>query len=265
MLSFPPMSDARFDNSTPGSSPIQFGTVEYLGSPATDYCQFCQQPIPGTYYRVHTAIACRGCAEKARSELPQYSHADYVRGLLYGAGAATAGLILYAAFEIATSLIIGYVSLAVGWMVGKAMMKGSNGQGGRRYQITAALLTYAAVSLAAIPVWIHYSGEPKQAQHASQQQQLAEEQRTLEKETGRPQTTVPAKPALNFGKAFVTLAVLGLASPFLELADPLHGVIGLLILFIGIRIAWQITGQKLPAIDGPFQSSPRPPAGVGAG
>jgi hypothetical protein len=259
------MSDARFDNSPPGSSPIQFGTAEYLGSPAADHCQFCQQLITGTYYRVHGAITCRGCAEKAQSELPQLSHADYVRGVLYGVGAAIAGLILYAAFEIATSLIIGYVSLAVGWMVGKAMMKGSNGQGGRRYQITAALLTYAAVSMAAIPVWIHYSGEHRQAQHASQQQQLAEEQRELEKETERPQTTVPAKPALDVGKAFSTLAVLGLASPFLELADPLHGAIGLFILFIGIRIAWQITGQKRPAIDGPFQSEPRPPAGVSAG
>ncbi|HKN16384.1 MAG TPA: hypothetical protein VJX47_05560 [Candidatus Sulfotelmatobacter sp.] len=259
------MSPARFDNSAPGSSPIQFGTAEYLGSPGADHCQFCQQPITGTYYRVHGAMACRGCAEKAQSELPQYSHADYLRGLLYGVGAAIAGLILYAAFEIATSLIIGYVSLAVGWMVGKAMMKGSNGQGGRRYQITAALLTYAAVSMAAIPVWIHYAGEHKQAQHASQQQQLADEQRELEKDTGRPQTPAPAKPALNIGKAFVTLAVLGLASPFLELADPLHGAIGLFILFIGIRIAWQLTGQKIPAIDGPFQSSPRPPAGVSAG
>jgi hypothetical protein len=259
------MSDARFDHSTPGSSPIQFGTAEYLGSPAADPCQFCQQPITGTYYRVRGAMACRGCAEKAQSELPQYSHADYVRGLLYGVGAAVAGLILYAAFEIATGLIIGYVSLAVGWMVGKAMMKGSNRQGGRRYQITAALLTYAAVSLAAIPIWIHYASEPKQAQHASQQQQLADEQRELERETGQAPTPAPAKPGVNIGKAFVTLALLGLASPFLELADPLHGAIGLFILFIGIRIAWQITGQKLLAIDGPFQSSPRPPAGASAG
>src|SRR5208283_5163554 len=89
MLSFRPMSPARFDNSAPGSSPIQFGTAEYLGSPGADHCQFCQQPITGTYYRVHGAMACRGCAEKAQSELPQYSHADYLRGLLYGVDAAT--------------------------------------------------------------------------------------------------------------------------------------------------------------------------------
>ncbi|MFZ0200700.1 MAG: hypothetical protein WB523_04110 [Candidatus Sulfotelmatobacter sp.] len=63
-------------------------------------------------------------------ELSTDSHANFVRGLIYGMAAAIAGLILYATFEIMTGLIIGYFSLAVGWMVGKAMMKGSNGQGG---------------------------------------------------------------------------------------------------------------------------------------
>ncbi len=260
MLLFRAMSDPSFNNPTP-----QFGTAEYVGSPGSDHCQFCQLPISGNYYRLNGAIACRACAEKAHAEMPRDSHADYVRGLLYGVGAAIAGLILYAAFEIMTGIIIGYLSLAVGWMVGKAMMKGSNGHGGRRFQITAALLTYAAVSMAAIPIWIHYAGEHKRAQQTSQQQQLADEQRELERETGRqPSAPAPAKPAVNMGKAFLQLAFLGLASPFLELADPFHGVIGLFILFIGIRIAWQTTGAKLPTLDGPFQS-PRPSAAISTG
>ncbi len=68
-------------------------------------------------------------------------------------------MILYATFAIATGIIIGYISLAVGWMIGKAIMKGSGGVGGRRYQITAAALTYCAVSMAAVPIGIHYAGE----------------------------------------------------------------------------------------------------------
>lgn len=208
------------------------------------------------------AVTCRGCAEKAQSELPRDSHADYMRALLFGIGAAIAGLILYAAFEIMTGIIIGYISLAVGWMVGKAMMKGSNGHGGRRYQITAALLTYAAVSMAAIPIWIHYAGEHR---HSSQQQ-LEEENRQLQKDFGRqPEAPPVAKPAPNPGRVFLTLAFLGLASPFLDLASPLSGAIGLFILFIGIRIAWQTTQTRLPALDGPFQSSPPPPARISAG
>jgi len=251
------MSDPNFGQPKPGSSPIQFGTAEYVGSPGADHCQFCQQPIAGSYYRLQGAMACRSCAEQAH-DLSTDNHANYVRGLLFGVGAAIAGLILYAAFEIMTGLIIGYVSLAVGWMVGKAMMKGSNGHGGRRYQIAAALLTYAAVSMAAIPIWIHYAGEHKQ--HASQHQQLADEQRELEGANGSSQTPASAKPAVDIGKVALQFAFLGLASPFLELADPLHGLIGLFILFIGIRIAWQSTRTTAPRLDGPFQYSPRPPA-----
>jgi hypothetical protein len=237
-----------------GNSIPQFGTAEYIGSPGNDRCQFCQRPIANRYYRLNGAMACGACAERAISELPKYTHANYVRGLLYGAGAAVAGLILYAGFEIATDIIIGYISLAVGWMVGKAMMKGSNGQGGRRYQIAAALLTYAAVSMAAIPIWIHYASQHHQ--NASQQQKLAEEQRQLENESGRrPEAPAAERPSPNKGKMLVSLALLGLASPFLELTSPVHGLLGLFILLIGIRIAWQITGRKLPALDGPFASS----------
>jgi hypothetical protein len=242
------MNPLGLNNPTP-----QFGTAEYIGTPGSDQCHFCQQPLSSQYYRINGVMACPGCAEKTLSAMPTHSHTNYVQALLCGAGAAAAGLILYATFEIVTGWIIGYLSLAVGWMVGKAMMKGSNGQGGRRYQIAAVLLTYAAVSLSAIPIWIHY-----QSQHKAQlteQQKLAQEQRQLEKEFGREPQPAPAKPKMNPVKALLMLGLLGLASPFLELSNPIHGLIGLFILSIGIRIAWQLTGRKAPAIDGPFRAA----------
>lgn len=101
-------------------------------------------------------MACASCAERLQRELPQDSHTAFVRGLIFGIGAAIIGLVFYAGFTIVTGLYIGYVSLAVGWLIGKAMMLGSKGKGGRRYQISAVALTYAAVSLAAIPIAIHY-------------------------------------------------------------------------------------------------------------
>jgi hypothetical protein len=58
------------------------------------------------------------------------------------------------------------------------------------------------------------------------------------------------------------LLVLGLASPFLELASPLHGLIGLVILFVGLQIAWKLTAGKKVDILGPFgESVPPPPLG----
>lgn len=244
----------------------QFGTAEYVGVPGNDHCQYCHQPVPNTYFRINDAMACPGCADKMRGELAKDTHAAYVRGVLYGIGAAIVGLILYAAFAITTGIIIGYVSLAVGWMVGTAMMKGSGGVGGRHYQITAALLTYAAVSMAAVPIWIHYAGKPRQ----TQQQKLAAEQRQLERESGQqaqpaaPETTVTSRPDVDQpsrGEVLVKLAGIGIASPFLELwkrGPSFSWGIGIVILIVGIRIAWRITGAKPMVIFGPFENSKRP-------
>jgi hypothetical protein len=49
---------------------------------------------------------------------------------------------------------------------------------------------------------------------------------------------------------------LGLASPFLQLQDPIQGAIGLVILFVGIRIAWKLTAGRSVDIIGPFNTAP---------
>jgi hypothetical protein len=254
------MADS-FSNPSP-----QFGTAEYLGKPGNDHCQFCHQPIAGNYYRINNAMACGGCAEKMRGALATDTHAAFMRALLYGIGAAIVGMILYAVFEIATGLVIGYVSLAVGWMVGTAMMKGSNGVGGRRYQVTAVLLTYAAVSMAAVPVWIHYAGKHRQQQQqqAQSQQQLEDEQRRLESESGHqpaPPAPKPVQPRITLGAWLLRIALLGLASPFLEIWGgglTFGWLIGLVILFVGMKIAARITAGRPAEIYGPFSDSPQP-------
>ena len=167
-------------------------------------------------------MACAACGERAQHELPKDSHGRFVRALIFGIGAAILGLILYATFEIATGLIIGYVSLAVGYLVGKGIKMGSRGAGGRKYQITAVILTYAAVSLAIVPVLISQSMK------------------------------MPSAPQVSLGQ----FAFYGLASPFLELQDPVHGLIGLVILLVGIRIAWKLAAGTETQIFGPFESAP---------
>ena len=263
----------RFRVSAPVNNPSpQFGTAEYVGVQGNNYCQYCHQPVTGTYYRVHDSMACPACAEKVRAELAKDTHAAYMRALLFGIGAAIVGMILYATFEIMTGLIIGYVSLAVGWMVGTAMKKGSSGVGGRRYQITAALLTYAAVSMAAVPIWIHYALEHRQAQTQQEQtkSQLADEQKQLQNESGQQsQNTTPSEspapdpqsePSSRL-QALGHLALLGIASPIVEIWDsgPNFGwAIGIFILFIGIRIAWRLTAGVRVVVYGPFDT-PAPP------
>jgi hypothetical protein len=62
----------------------------------------------------------------------------------------------------------------------------------------------------------------------------------------------------SFGAAIGYLALLGLASPFLELQDPIHGVLGLIILSVGIRIAWRLTAGSDLQIFGLFENSAAP-------
>ena len=189
-------------------------------------------------------MACPGCAEKMRGELAKDTHAAYVRAILFGVVAAILGMILYATFAIVTGIVIGYAALAVGWLVGKAMITGSNGVGGKRYQIAAILLTYAAVSTAAIPVWIHYAGEHKQ----NQRQKAATSAAPADGGSGirfarnsRLPATRPNFVSLRSG----TLLLLGLASPFLDFtSNPLSALIGLVILFVGMQFAWKMTGAK---------------------
>ncbi len=191
-------------------------------APGTPRCTLCGSLISREFFRVNGRLACPGCAATAQTGKPIASQESFTQGLVFGIGAAAAGLVLYAGFTIVTHLYLGYVALAVGWGVGKAIMKGSNGVGGRHYQIAAVVLTYAAISLAEIPILIA-SGAPASDFH-------------WESELGR-------------------LALWGIASPFLELAWGIQGIIGLVILFVGLRVAWRITAARRLSVDGPHTAN----------
>ena len=175
-------------------------------------------------------------------DVPTESHALFVRALLFGAGGALLGLVLYSAVGIITGLSIGYVSLAVGYVVGKAVLKGSRGRGGRRYQIAAVLLTYASVSISAVPIALwQFAHSPTT--------EVAAPAGAVTTVTPKGATSSADPEAAGDGVSVSLLGVLGtllwigLASPFLELANPTSGLIGLVILAVGLRIAWQITGS----------------------
>jgi uncharacterized protein (DUF983 family) len=213
----------------------QFTTAEYSGKPGETACKSCGQAIKVAYYRVNGVPTCASCAERIKEQMPQDSHSAFVRGVLFGVGGAILGLGIYVAFALATGWIVGYISLAVGYIVGKAIVIGSRGIGGRRYQIAAILLTYGAVSLAAVPIAISQHMKQKSVQQA----QVSD-------------STAVTAPKMGPAKAVAFLALIGLASPFLDLSNPAHGIIGLIILFVGIRIAWTLTADRSVKILGPI-------------
>jgi hypothetical protein len=200
------------------------------------HCALCGRVIEGRYAMVKAKIACVTCAARERdsavrmstpvpvatrpfsapvaAEVSGEESGSFAQALVFGTVAAVVGLALYASFTIITHMYLGYVAVAVGWMVGKAMRKGSGGVGGPSYQITAVVLTYAAISLASIPI------------------QISE--------------ALNQGYAIDWGTMAGPLLVGGIISPFLKLAQGAHGIIGLVILFVGLRVAFRLTREKQP-------------------
>lgn len=264
----------------------QFQKAEYGSAASQAACQICKQPVGAAYYRVNGAVACEQCAARVKDATPASSHANFMRGLLFGIGGAILGLIIYATFTIATGIEIGFISLAVGYIVGKAVKMGSRGFGGTHYQIAAVLLTYAAVSMSAVPIAISYS-----AKHHSETRSVrpAEPSTPTTSDPSIPTTSNPYAPAPSTATKsdspddtsseqpaksglmlLLSLVYIGLASPFLDLAqDPAHGAIGVIILLVGMRIAWRLTSMSDHAqIVGPFKNTgpaapAAPPPGLG--
>ena len=196
----------------------QFDTAEFKSS--GNACAFCKTALSAGYYRVQGKLTCANCFQKLQRSLPQDSHAAFSRAVIFGIGGALAGMALYAGVVSVTHWTIGYLALAVGYIVAKAMMMGSGNLGGRRYQIVAALLTYAAISVSEAVIYVLHRGFPKENQVA----------------------------------AAINLLIYGLLSPFFDFAgSPINGILGLVILFVGLSIAWRMTaGTPKLKIEGPY-------------
>jgi hypothetical protein len=144
---------------------------------------------------------------------PAGDEGSFIQGLILGAAAALLGLAVYATVTIATHIYFGWAALGVGWLVGSAIKFGAKGAGGPKYQFVAVLMTYAAISLAHVPVLI-----ARAIEHGGSN--------------------------VNWAAMAPQLVLWGIASPFLDLRRPVFGILGLVILFVGLRIAARVTAAN---------------------
>jgi hypothetical protein len=261
----------------------QFTTASYAPTDSVERCAACKSPLGATYYRVNNALACESCATKVAGAAPKDSHAAFVRSLIFGFGGALAGLAIYSFVGIVTGLEIGIVAIAVGYIVAKAMKAGSGGVGGQRYQIAAVLFTYFAVSMSAVPIGISYYVKHRDETRAKAAAAQKKQQDDIQHDIGAPigpaaepdsadgsdseervpaQTQTPPQPTKSRAAAIGSLLLMGIASPFLQLNANPGGIIGLLILFFGMRIAWQMMGKSdhSTTVLGPFARNTDSPA-----
>jgi hypothetical protein len=228
----------RFDEPAPeGGSPV---------------CARCQAAIVAEYYEVNGHVVCASC-KAALEQAPAGSGTSrLIRAAAYGFGAAVLGAGLYYAILAATGYEIGLVAIAVGWLVGRAVHKGSNGVGGWSYQTLAVGLTYLAIVSTYLPFIVKSMDQGKPG--------------TAVSATAAPASTVgadsvsagPASPAEGsrgkmtlggFAVGILLLIAIAAAAPFLA---GIENVIGLVIIGFALYQAWKMNRRVPLAITGPY-------------
>jgi uncharacterized membrane protein len=269
---------------------LQFDRAEFeQPPPARPTCAACGQAIWSVYYAVNGQVLCERCKTEVELHASQGSRAGrFLRAAVYGLGAGALGAGVWYGVRATTGYELGLIAIGVGFFVGAAVRKGSNGRGGWRYQALAIFLTYASIVSTYVPEIM--TGLMKGADQDSQ----AATTTTPAPASGLPSpaaeldaSAVTVSPAVTVGPAAVTVAppdpgqgseqltpgkalvavsvflafvvVIAFAAPFL---GGFENIMGIFIIGIALYEAWKMNKKASLEITGPHVVgvAPEPPA-----
>ena len=257
----------------PAPAKIDFERAEFEEPKRDDVeCSVCHRTIRTEYWQVGgDKILCGPC-RKIVDETGARANggAAFGKAFLYGGGAALACGTGYAIFVAVSNFQFALVTIGIGWAVATAIQKVTRGFGGRKYQILAVALTYFATTMSYAPAIFNElrslghnhtssgstapgaTGEPASAPANAPAPEQAPEQ--------APESADSPAPASRMNPGVALLALVAiivafmLAAPFLGLGSAgISGLLGLLIIFFGLRMAWRISRGIQPTITGPHQ------------
>jgi hypothetical protein len=236
-----------------GGGEMQFEKVDLVAPAEARSCRICKLPIAGEYFQIGQAIICSRCATTL-SGSPE-GRGMFLRALLFGAGAALLGTIVWFAIIKATDHEFGLLAIGVGLFVGKAVKRGGRGLGGWRYQALAMVLTYVSITGAYVPLVLKGIVEAGREKSATMvKPSPAASEGATAPAVAPAEDTEKKAPAEKPGAGAVLLAVgillgLAFAAPFMG-----GNIMGIIIIGIGLYEAWKIN-RRIP-LSGPFRFGP---------
>jgi hypothetical protein len=136
---------------TPGD-PLQFERAEYTSVSSGPVCCTCKQPAAPEYHQFNGRVFCTNCRQQIEHSIGQlHQSGNMGQAFLFGLGAAILGSVIFYAVSALTGYQLGLIGVLVGYLVGKAVRKGSGSAGGRQYQVLAVSLTYASIAATYVP------------------------------------------------------------------------------------------------------------------
>lgn len=259
------------------STPLQFDRVVSRsaapGQDAAATCKACGTAINTGYYQINGHVACASCRVRAlNSAKTPGGITPLLVASLFGLGAGIVGAAIYYAVIALANLEIGIVAILIGYMVGYMVRKGAGGKGGRRFQIIALILTYWSVGLAYSPLAFKEfaAKEGKKAvaatdsARASRPDSGAAASAVDTSLTGTaPGRSTKAK-SMTSGAFLIgigAILLLTFALPFIVVLGSLpSGLLSGIIIGIGLRQAWRMTGAPRLNVSGPYKVGASPSA-----
>jgi hypothetical protein len=244
-------------DATPVSSQDALRFDQPAAGPGSPACARCQAAIAESYYEVNGHVVCSGC-KAALERAPAGTGASrMVRATAFGLGGAALGAGIYYAILAATGYEIGLVAILVGWLVGRAVQKGSNGMGGWAYQTLAVGLTYLAIVSTYIPFIFKSATEPdarstaEAAAPASASTGAAPATDSVTVQPVAAVTDSSARPMTvgRFALGLVAVVAIAAVAPFLA---GFENILGLVIIGFALFQAWKMNRRMPLAINGPY-------------
>jgi hypothetical protein len=245
---------------------LQFERAEFAPEARTEAsCAFCSKPIHEAYYTLNGSVACDRCRQAAEAQRAAGSRlARVLRATLYGSIAGMLGAALWYGVRALTGWEVGLISIVVGVMVGQAVLKGSNGRGGRGYQILAVALTYGSIVSTYVPM-ITKEIFSKVQQESATPASAAPADPASKPVQAAPAPAAPA-PAVaasvteappSAGKMALALIVFAALICAVAVVAPFLGgfenAIGILIIAFGVWEAWKINRKTELVVTGPHR------------
>jgi len=242
---------------TPGSEVIhgdlQFDRAEFAGGHSGPACSTCKRPAENEYHHLNGRVFCTSCRAKIEQSIEKLRQSgSLARAALFGLGAAVLGALIYYGITAATGYQFGLVAVVVGFLVGKAVRKGSGAIGGRKYQVLAILLTYFSISSTFVPPLTKGYYEAAAKQEKIEAEKLSQ---------AAPGTPAPPSKVRHIGAVpfYAFMFVLALAAPIL---GGFRNILGIIIMGIGIWEAWKFNRRVEVKFTGPFAVAPQPAPGA---
>ena len=281
-------------NSSPTNEPLQFDVAESAASsdaPHHGQCRGCGQPIQDTYYEVNGSVVCAAC--RADIERPRGTRLRRaLKATALGTLAAIGGSLLYFGVAALTKREFGLVAIAVGFMVGTAVRRGSGGRGGWAYQTLAIALTYLAIVSTYVPLVVkefqkeganaaareHVSTAPipmdtitisaqapssaARSTDSSSRPRRTENATVMQAGTPRPASRADST-HLGPGTVLLGIGALVLLAAIVPIAAGFSNLIGLLIIGIAVFEAWKLNRRVQLTITGPYRLGSGPAGAIG--